>query len=58
MPKHWIQAAVKHPGAFTRYCHHQHMRGATGKCISRGMHSRNSHVRHMAQFAKTMRKIH
>lgn len=56
--KYWIQSAVKHPGAFKRYCHRHHMSGATGKCISTGTHSRNSHVRHMAQFARTMRRLH
>jgi hypothetical protein len=52
---HWIKGAVHHPGAFTRYAKKHHW--TMGKAIRKSEHSRNSHVRHMAQFAANMRSI-
>ena len=55
--KHWIQGAVKRPGAFTAYAHRQGYNSVTGGAISAGKHSKNPRIRREANFAATMKKI-
>lgn len=50
---HWAQGAVKHPGAFTKYCGGK----VTAKCIAKGKASPDPHVRKMANLAQTFRKM-
>jgi hypothetical protein len=54
--KHWIQAAVpkSHKGKFGRYAAKH---GGMTNAIAVGLKSKNSTVRHEAQFAKTMLSI-
>ncbi len=53
MPKQWIQQAVpaSHEGRLARYLKSHHT------TATRALHSKNAHVRHMAQFAKNMRAL-
>ena len=55
--KKWIQGAVKKPGAFTAWCKQQGFGGVTNACINKGMHSKNTTIKHRALLAKTFRKM-
>ena len=55
--KDWIQNAVKHPGAFTRWCKQQGYNGVTEECIQKGCKSDNETIRRRACLAKVFRKI-
>jgi hypothetical protein len=57
MTKKWIQKAIQHPGKFDKYCHRQHMNGATNACIKKGEHSRNTTIRREANLAATLKKL-
>ena len=53
----WIKGAIKHPGAFTKYCRGQGYNGVTAGCIAKGRASSNHHVMRMANFANTLRRL-
>ena len=53
----WIQKAIKHRGSFDTYCRRHHMKGATGKCITMGEHSRSAVTRQRANLANTLEHL-
>lgn len=53
----FIQKSHLKKGAFTRYCKGEGFGSVTAECIARGINSKNSHVNHMARFAKTLRRL-
>lgn len=57
MPSQWIQKAVpaSHEGRFKRWAKAHHM--SVPAAIPVALKSKNAHVRHMAQFARNMRRI-
>lgn len=57
--KNFIQKAVpeSHKGRFTAWSKRHGFKGTTAASIKAGMHSSNSHVRHMALFAHNMRRL-
>lgn len=55
--KDWIQNAVKHPGAFTRYCKEKGFKGVTDECIAMGCRDKNKVTKRRACLAKVFRKI-
>jgi hypothetical protein len=52
---HFIQGAVKKPGAFTAFAHRKGL--SMGAAITKGLHSKNATTRRRAGFAKAMRTI-
>jgi len=56
---YFIQKAVKpaNEGRFKAYCERGGNHSVNRACISRGLDSTSSRVRHEAQFAKTMKHI-
>jgi hypothetical protein len=54
--KDWMQDAVKHPGAFTKYCKSKGFDGVTQECINEGKKSPDPTVRKRATLAETFRK--
>jgi hypothetical protein len=55
--KKWIQGAVKHPGALHRALDVKAGEAIPVKKLAQALKSKDPHVRHMAQFARTMRHI-
>jgi hypothetical protein len=43
---------INHSGAFTAYCKRKGYKGVTCACIREGLHSKDPHVRRMANFAR------
>jgi len=57
----WIQKALagnRHKHPFNSYCHRHHMKGASKKCISSGLHSKSALTRRRASLAKTLEGFH
>lgn len=55
--KNWIQHAVKRPGALHKALGVKKGKGIPAKKLTKALHSKNEHVRKMAQFAKNMKSI-
>jgi hypothetical protein len=55
--KHWIQDAIKKPGAFTEWCKRQGYEGVTRECIEKGKKSPNPTTRRRAYLAETLKKL-
>lgn len=55
----WIQKAVpkSHEGRFLAWSKRHGFPGVNNASVRAGMNSSNSHVRHMAQFARNMRNL-
>ena len=53
----WIQKAVKHKGAFTKYCKSKGYKKVTRACIEEGLKSKNPTIRKRANLAKTFRSM-
>ena len=58
MAKKWIQAAIKHPGAFTKKAHAAGMSvgGYASKVLKKGSHASTT-TKRQASLAKTLRKM-
>ena len=58
MAKHWIQGAVKHPGALHKALHVKEGEKIPAAKLEKAAHSENPHMRHMAHFAENMKHLH
>jgi hypothetical protein len=56
--KKWIKTAIKHPGAFRKYCLRHGFPGVTAGCIAKGMKSKNPTTHKQAVLAKTLKGFH
>ena len=56
--KHWIQGAIKHPGGLHKALHVPMGQPIPASKLAKAKKSSNSHVRHMAQLAATLKKMH
>jgi hypothetical protein len=57
MAKHWIQKAIKHPGGLHKATGTPEGEKIPASKISKAKNSSNPHVRKMAQFAETLKKV-
>lgn len=55
--KHWIQGAIKHPGALHRALNVPEGEKIPASKLLTALHSSDPHLRKMAQMAKTMKKM-
>lgn len=53
----WIKSAIRHPGAFTRWCKSRGYKGVTQACINEGKKSSSRTVRKQAVLAQTLRRL-
>lgn len=59
MAKHWIQGAIKHPGAFTKKAKAAGMsvQGYVSKVLASGS-TASSQTKHQAALAQTLSRMH
>jgi hypothetical protein len=57
MAKHWIQKAIKHPGALHRALHVPEGEKIPAKKMAKAAHSGSSRVRRMVGLAKTLKHL-
>ncbi len=57
MSEKWIQGAIKHPGALHEALHVPEGEKIPAKKLAKAEHSKNEHMRHMANLAKTLGKL-
>ena len=56
--KNWAKTAVKHPGAFRKWCQKRGHNGANSSCIASGMRSSKPlKIRRQANLANNFRKM-
>jgi len=53
----WIQKAIKHPKAFTRYCKSKGYKGVTKGCIKEGLKSPDKTTQRRARLAMFFKKL-
>lgn len=57
MSEKWIQGAIKHPGALHEALNVPEGEKIPAKKLAKAEHSKNEHMRHMANLAKTLGKL-
>jgi hypothetical protein len=56
--KDWVKTAIKHPGAFKKWCLQRGHKGADTSCIKSGMRpSKPTTIRRRANLANNLKKM-
>lgn len=56
--KHWIQGAIKHPGALRKTLHAKKGEKIPASKLKKAEHSKNPKTRKRAHLAETLKKMH